>query len=522
MSTSPIECKTPRWQCVFVEMRPASLLVVGLVTVWLTGCAVGPTYHVPDTKLPPRYVANSSNATSVDAAVDPSRWWRSFHDPQLDALIEEAVGANPDIRIALTHLQEARTQQAGYASEALPAVAASAAGGRGTGSDLTRAGAAPPLREADNKGTLNQIRQVAGFSASWELDLFGGYRRAIEAGRYDVDAAAAARNVVLISVIADVARNYVEMRGLQTRLAITIDNIGAATQSRDLQQAQFDRGITNELDLQLANRELETLRAGLPPLRSEISSRQYNIAVLMGRYPEDLASELQKPGALPAVPARVEAGLPLDLLRRRPDIREAERNLAGATARIGVATANLFPHVSLAGGLGTQSDSIGTQGSHIWAFGPSVYWPLLDFGALDARVGVADLEAQARLIAYKKTVIAAVQDADTAINDFSAQRERLKSLGDALSASERAVSLAQQRYDRGLTDFLNVVDAEHQQFTLEDEDTAAQQSTAEAFIHSCLALGGGWESYQELPPIRRPEPAVIAGFHRIATTDNQR
>jgi NodT family efflux transporter outer membrane factor (OMF) lipoprotein len=437
-------------------------------------------------------------------------------------LIDGAVHANPDIAIALAHLQEARTREAGYASAALPSVAASAAGGWGTGSDLTRAGAAPALREADNKGALNQIRQVAGFSASWELDLFGGYRRAIEAGRYDVGAAAAARNVVLVSVIADVARNYVEMRGLQTRLAIITDNVKAATQSRDLQQAQFDRGITNELDLQLANRELATLRAELPQLRSELSSRQYNLAVLLGRYPEDLTSELQEPGDLPAVPQQVEAGLPLDLLRRRPDIREAERNLAGATARVGVATANLFPHVALSGGLGTQSASLGIQGSHIWAFGPSVYWPVLDFGALDAQVSVAHFEAQAQLIVYKKTVVAAVQDADTAINDFSAQRERLKSLGDARVASERAVSLAQQRYDRGLTDFLNVVDAEHQQFTLEDEYTASQQSAAEAFIHLCLALGGGWESYQSLPPIRRPEPAIIAGFHRIATTDNQR
>jgi NodT family efflux transporter outer membrane factor (OMF) lipoprotein len=519
VSTAPIERKTPLWQCMFLEIRAAILLVIA---AWLTGCAVGPNYHAPDTELPSHYIANSSSATTADAAVDPSRWWRALHDSQLDALIEEAVRGNPDIRVALTHLQAARAQEAGYASASLPSVAASAAGGRGTGSDLTRAGAAPPLHQADNKGALNQIRQVAGFSASWELDLFGGYRREIEAGRYDVDAAAAARNVVLISVIADVARNYIQMRGLQARVAITVNNIAAATQSRDLQQAQFDRGITNELDLQLANREVETLRAGLPLLRSEISARQYNIAVLLGRYPEDLANELQKPGTLPAVPEPVGAGLPLDLLRRRPDVRAAERNLAAATARIGVATASLFPHVSLAGGLGTQSDSIGTRGSHIWAFGPSVYWPLLDFGALDARVSVADLEAQARLITYKKTVVAAVQDADTAIDDFSAQHERLQSLGNALSASERAVSLAQQRYERGLTDFLNVVDAEHEQFTLEDEYTASQQSAAEAFIHSCLALGGGWESYQELPPIRHPEPAVIAALHRIATNDNQR
>jgi outer membrane protein TolC len=178
-------------------------------------------------------------------------------------LIDRAVRANPDIEIALTRLQEVRTQEAVLVGDALPLVAASADAGRGTGSDLTRAGAAPALRAGDNKGNLNQIRQVAGFAATWELDLFGGYRRAIEAGRYDVQAAAAARNAVLISVIADVARNYVDMRGLQVRLSILNENIATAQQSRDLEQTRYDRGITNELDLQLAIREFSTLRVGI-------------------------------------------------------------------------------------------------------------------------------------------------------------------------------------------------------------------------------------------------------------------
>lgn len=502
-------------------MRVAGCLSIGLLVAALTGCAVGPSYHAPDVRLPGAFAASPAATTATARepadAINLSQWWHSFHDAELDSLIDRAVRGNPDIEIALTHLQEARTQEAVHTGAALPEVAASAAGGRGTGSDLTRAGAAPALREADNKGALNQIRQIAGLAASWELDLFGGYRRAIEAGRYDADAAAAARDVVLISVIADVARNYVDLRGLQMRLAIIRDNIAAATQSRDLQQAQLDRGLTNELDLQLANRELATLQAELPQLQSAISVRQYTLAGLLGKYPEALASELAKTGALPGVPAQVAAGLPLDLLRRRPDIREAERHLGAATARIGVATANLFPHVALTGGLGTQSDSLGMQGSHIWAFGPSVYWPLLDFGALDAQVSIADLQAHGQLIAYKKALIGAVRDADSAIADFSAQRERLNSLGAALAASERAVSLAQQRYDRGLTDFLNVVDAEHQQFTLQDQYTRSQQGTAEAFIHLCLALGGGWEPFQSTPPIRRPEPAVIAAAHRVVT-----
>ncbi len=508
-------------------MRAARSLSAALLLAWLGGCAVGPNYHVPKTTAPREFFARSQAAApaapaapDTSAAVDLSQWWHALSDPELDALIERAIRANPDIEIALTRLQEARTQQAVLLGNALPEVAASGAAGRGTGSDITRAGAAPGLRAGDNKGALDQIRQVAGFTATWELDLFGGYRRAIEAGKYDVESAAATRSAVLLSVVAEVARNYVDLRGLQVRLAIIRNNIATAEQSRDLEQTRFDRGLTNELDLQLAIREFETLQSGLPLLQSEIKAAQYSIAVLLGQYPEDVAQELEQPAGLPNLPQAIAPGLPLDLLQRRPDVRAAERQLAAATARIGVATANLFPHVALVGGLGTQSANIGAHGSHIWAFGPAVYWPLLDFGALDALVSIADLQAHERLIAYRKSIIDAVQDADTAIANYDAQEQRLDNLAEAMTASERALSLAQQRYDRGLTDFLNVVDAERQQYSLEDQYTTAQQSAAEAFIYLYKALGGGWEHYQGVPAIRRPEPAAIAGVHRLLAGDD--
>jgi NodT family efflux transporter outer membrane factor (OMF) lipoprotein len=500
-------------------MRSARNLRVLLLAAFLSGCAAGPNYQVPDDKAPPTFIA--ANATTSAPTVDLARWWRAFNDPELDSLIDRAVRANPDIEIALTRLQEARTRESGLIGTALPQVAASADAGRGTGSDMTRAGAAPALRAADNKGSLDAIRQVAGFAATWELDLFGGSRRAIEAGRYDIEAAAANRNAVLLSIIGDVAQNYVDLRGLQARRAILQKNLAAAEQLRDLEQSRYDRGLTNELDLQLAARELARLQSDLPALEAEIVASQYRIAVLLGQYPEQLADELAGPGAMPDLPATIDAGLPVDLIERRPDVREAERKLAAATARIGVATAALFPQVGLSGGLGTQSASIGPgEGSHIWAFGPSVYWPLLDFGVLDAQVDIADLQTHEQLIAYRKTVIGAVREADTAIASFGAQQQRLQSLADAMRASERAVSLAEQRYDRGLTDFLNVVDAEHQQYSMEDEYTAAQQSAADAFIFVYKALGGGWEQYQDIPPIRRPEPAVVAEFQRALTRDD--
>lgn len=503
-------------------MKPSRSLGLAVLAACMAGCAVGPNYHAPKPDAPEQFVSAPSApaAEAKQPNIDLSRWWESLHDTELESLIDRAIRANPDIEIALTRLQEVREQEAVLIGDALPEVAADAAAGRGTGTDMTRAGALPALRAGDNKGSLDAIRQVAGFAASWEIDLFGGYRRAIEAGKYDIAAAAAARNAVLISVVADVARNYVDMRGLQAQLAILQENIATAEQSRDFEQARYDRGLTNELDLQLAIREYQTLLSELPPLQSEIQVTQYDIAVLLGQYPETLTAELAPAAPLPALPAGIAPGLPLDLLQRRPDVRAAERRLASATARIGIATAELFPHVAVTGALGTQSADIGAHGSHIWSFGPSVYWPLLDFGALDAMVNIADLQAHEQLVAYRKTVIDAVQDADSAIARYAAQVQRIDSLETAMRASEQAVNLAQQRYDRGLTDFLNVVDAERQEYNLEEQYTAAQQVAADAFIYLCRALGGGWEQYQNIPAIRRPEPAAIAGFHRLLTSDD--
>jgi NodT family efflux transporter outer membrane factor (OMF) lipoprotein len=497
-------------------MSSIGLLSCVTCVLWLAGCAVGPNYHSPKTVTPSQFVAAPSASAQTQSG---SQWWQSLDDSELDSLIERAIRANPDLEIALTRLQEARTREVVLVGSAMPEVAASAAAGHGTGSDLSRGSVAPALGAADNRGAT-QIQQVAGFAASWELDLFGGYRRAIEAGRYDVEAEMWARNDVLIGVVAAVARNYVDMRSLQIRLAILRDNIVTARQSRDFEQARFERGLINELDYQLASRELATLQSDLPPLQSQIQSVQYTIAVLLGQYPEDLAEELSRPGVLPNLPAAVEPGLPLQLIERRPDVRTAERQLAAATARIGVATANLFPHLVLTGALGTQSGTIGAHGTHLWDFVPSAYWPILDFGALDALVDIADLQAHEQLVVYKKTVIDAVQDADTAIASFEAQEQRLKDLADAITASARALEVAQQRYDRGLTDFLNVVDAEQQLYSLEDQYTVAEQNAADAYIYLNEALGGGWEPYQHIPGIRHPEPAVIAAFHRLLVSDD--
>src|SRR5271170_71281 len=261
------------------------------------------------------------------------------------------------------------------------------------------------------------------------------------------------------------------------------------------------------------------------PLVSQLHAAQYVIAVLLGQFPEDLTKELEKPDMIPQLPDNIQSGLPIDLLRRRPDIREAERDLAGATARIGVATADLFPQVTLTGGVGHQKGpGLGinpASTSFIWSVGPAVSWSILDFGTLDALVDIADFRAREMLVKYKQTVINAVREVDTSIVSYAGQQDRLHNLDQALTANQLAVSLATQRYDRGLTDSLNVIDAERQEYELEEQYISAQEMAGEQFILLYKALGGGWEQYQSLPPFPHPQPTILAAFRRLLDSGDQ-
>jgi NodT family efflux transporter outer membrane factor (OMF) lipoprotein len=493
----------------------------------LAGCTVGPDYREPQIDVPQNFASPSavgsekppkSKPSPTIASAPPSdlaRWWKGLNDPRLDSLVSRAIEANLDLGIALTRVQAARTKVAGAVGQALPSVIASEGAGWGTGQDLTRGRVSNPLRSGENGTGLDQVTQAVGVYTDWEIDLFGKFRREIEAGRYDAEAALAARNAVLISVVADVARAYLRLRASQMRLAVARRSVATARQTLTYVQARADRGLTNELDVTLARRELTTLEATLAPIGSEIDTAHYSIAVLLGQYPGMLGEELKAPATIPALPAKVDSGLPLDLLRRRPDIREAERNLAGATARIGVVTANLFPHVSLVAATGLQSPARVASSGFIGALGPSVSWSILDFGTLDAMVGVADLRARGFLLSYKQTILRAVEQVDTAMAHYAAQQDRLGNLNNALAASLAAVTLASERYERGLTDFLNVLDAQRAEFELEKEYVIAQEAAAQQLVNLFKALGGGWEDHQSLPPIRQPQPAVVAAFREL-------
>jgi NodT family efflux transporter outer membrane factor (OMF) lipoprotein len=495
-------------------------IAIGLLAA-LAGCAAGPNYRVPKPDLPSKFlavptIANVADAPKDGAVVDLATWWRALNDDELNSLVDRAIKSNVDLQIALDRLQQARTYEAVVLGDALPAVDASAAAGRGTGSDLTKGRADPYLRSADSGAGLQQINTIAGFSAVWELDIFGKYRREFEAARYETQAARAARSEVLTAVVADVVRAYVDLRGFQVRASILHKAGDVLRESLRIVNIRYERGITNELDVSLATRELATLEAQVAPVEAQVSAAQYTLAVLVGEYPESMVQELAKPDLVPTMPAPTAPGVPLDLLKRRPDIQQAERELAAATARIGVATAGLFPQISVSGSIGSQAQGWGLPGvsQHIWSFGPGAIWPLLDFGALDAEVDIADLTAHASLLNYRKTILNAVRQVDTSVGSYQAQQARLLKLDDALMAGQRAVDLATARYNRGLTDFLNVVDAERQLYDLQEQYATAQVAQGEEFVQLYRSLGGGWQDYQAVPPIRRPQPAIIAAFRR--------
>jgi NodT family efflux transporter outer membrane factor (OMF) lipoprotein len=491
----------------------------------LGGCTVRPDYHTPEIALPDSFlppVVQIAQKTTRRPSADLTDWWQSLHDPELNLLVSGAIESNLDLEIALTRIQVARTQELVVIGEMLPSSEVDAGGGAGTGSNMTTGRASPVLRSATNSNNLLKRTVVGGFDATWELDIFGKFRRELEATNYTAESLADIRDWVLVTVAADVARAYLDMRAFQRQLAVLRKNVDVAKASVDFQKSRLQQGIANELDLVLAERYLATLRSSIAPLEAQIAASQHIIAVLLGRYPEDLAKELAKPGKLPALPAQIPPGLPIDLLRRRPDIHAAERQLAAATARIGVATADLFPQFIVSGAVGGQGgvrSSSAIPLTFIGAAGPSVYWPMLDFGTLDAIANIAELQAHELLVNYKQTILTAVQQVDDAVTTYGAAQQRLKDLDRAIVAARQSTKLATERYERGLTDYLNVLDAERQQFDLEEQYVQTQQSAAEQLITLYKALGGGWETHEIVPVIQQPQPAIIAAARRLLSPD---
>ena len=462
--------------------------VVGLAISMVNGCMVGPNYHPPQPTSPPAWVgvAKTTGQPSVATAQPPelTQWWRQFDDPTLTALVEEAVRTNLDLQLAVARLRQSRAARGVALGGLWPAVTAA-----GTYQRLHTAGVTP----ADSQQNLH----LAGFDAVWEFDLFGGLRRNVESAGANVQAAIEGIRDVQVTLVAEVALNYIQLRGSQQEIVIAQNNLKAQQHTAEITRKRLAVGFASGLDVAIADSNVATTESKIPVFETVAQQSIYALSVLLGRPPADLLEKLSPTGNLPSVPAKIPVGLPSDLLRRRPDIHEAEAQLHAATAQIGVATADLFPKFSLTGSVTWQSNLVRTWwtgASRSFGFGPSVTWPIFQGGSIVSNIRVQKALADQAFITYQKTVLAAFQDVENALIAFANEQQHLKTLTDAVAANRKAVELSLLLYTEGQVDFLNVLVAQRSLYDSEDALVQSKTSIVTDLIALYKALGGGWES----------------------------
>jgi outer membrane protein, multidrug efflux system len=453
----------------------ALLSVVGVLAA---GCAVGPDYHPPRPNTPAGWIG-STNTQPVQL----TRWWRQFHDPELTWLVEEALATNLDVRLADARLRESRAARGVVAGGRWPAVNGSASYQR------TRTAAsdtAPPQDE-----NLYQ----AGFDALWEMDIFGGLRRNVESANAAIQAAQEGLHDAQVSLAAEVALDYIQLRGLQAQIAVAEENLKTQRHTADITREKQQAGFVSTLDVANAETQVATTRARIPELQASAQQAIYALSVLLARSPGYLLDELSKTEPLPVTPPTVPVGLPSDLLRRRPDIREAEAQLHAATAQIGVATADLFPKFALTGNVSWQSNLL-----HNWfsgpsrasSYGPSVDWALFQGGAIRSNIRVQKALRDQAFITYQKTVLTAFQDVESALFAYHKEWEHRQALDDAVASSRKAVAVSMQLYSAGQTDFLNVLQSQAALYAAQDAFVQSNSTACQNLIALYKALGGGW------------------------------
>jgi outer membrane protein, multidrug efflux system len=463
----------------------------------VAGCTVGPNYEKPGLPVPPAWT--EAQQKGVDArATELARWWDAFNDPLLNSLVERAVRSNLDLRLAEARIREARATRAVTAAGAWPTLDVSGSYTRNRASENAIGSPTQGAVVAPSGGRVDlENLYRSGFDASWEIDVFGGVRRSVEAADATVEATVEDRRDVLVTLLGEVARNYIDLRGFQRRLAVARANLKTQQDTFELTQVRFQAGLASDLDVAQQEAQVNTTASQIPTLESSLKQAAYALDVLLGLQPSALWGELVKETAIPVLPPEVLVGLPSDLLRRRPDIRRAERQLAAATAQVGAATADLFPKFSLTGVAGLQSVSASdwyTRGSRFWSIGPTISWPVFDAGRIRANIEIRNAQQEQALTQYEKSVLSAFQDVETALVNYANEQVRYRSLTDAVAANRRAVTMANELYIRGLNDFLNVLDTQRSLYVTESELAQSQATMATNLVALYKALGGGWEA----------------------------
>lgn len=472
-----------------------------LASALLSACAVGPDYVRPTMDTPGQF-AHAAATDIASAGVSEADFWQRFDDPLLSRLVDEALAANHDLRIGLARWDQARALLRQSRMDQLPTVTAGgvAASDRASASQLP--GSDRDARDAD--------RFDAGIDAFWELDFFGRVRRQVQAQSAQSDAAGEDLRTMQVAIVSELATSYLRLRGLQERLRVANGNGDNQLESLRVVDARLDAGQGTEFDTSRARAQLASTLARIPALESAIAIDMHRIAVLTGRSPDALLDELGDVRKVPLLADAIDPGTPAELLRRRPDIAAAEYRLAGATARIGVATADLFPRITLGGAFGTQAldaDDLFERDSETRLLSLGIDWSFLDVGRVRARIAAAQAGADEQLASYQQTVLRAFEDTENALIVHRNRHRETAHLAEAAAAGARATELARIQFDGGLVEFLQVLDAERIQLDAEDRLAQSQADTAIALVAVYRALAGGWP---DRVPVRPDGLAVAA------------
>jgi multidrug efflux system outer membrane protein len=464
-------------------MSPSRIFLPSLLLLALSACTVGPDYRAPVT------VAEASATVQQGAGhYDRSRfdalWWQQFDDPTLNQLVQASLQGNRDLRVAFARLKASRAIVDDVANDRLPVVTSRAS---------SEVGRSQQPGQTDSR--VNVERYDLGLDMAWELDLFGRIQRQLEASQAQQDATLEDLNQLQVSLIAELVDAYGQLRGAQLRERIALDNLKTQQDSRNITISLRDNGVGNQLDVVRADARLAAVEATVPQLQADQARQRNRIATLLGQRPGQMTVDLT-PRRLPAIAKALPIGDPGELLRRRPDVRSAERQLAAATANVGVATADLFPRVSLSGFLGFtagRGSQLGSGAAAAWGLGPSITWPAFDLGSVRARLRGANAQAEGALASYEQTVLLALEESENAFSDYNKRQQRLIALMRQSESSRAAASLASIQYREGTTDYLVLLDAERERLSAEDAQATAEIDQYRSIVSIYKALGGGWE-----------------------------
>ncbi len=501
---------------------------VGAALTLLTGCTVGPNYEAakpwysPTTWFADRQPPAPLPSEPVAEPLDPN-WWALFKDPELSALESRVADANLSVRLAGIRLAESRAQLGIARADEMPTLNTNGSytrerlsqkgvigllgGGSSRGSSFASQGSmanglggtSGAVPSTATGGTVIPPFNVFqyGFDASWEVDFWGRARREVEAARASAVADEESRRNALLSVLAEVARDYVQLRGVQASIGITNENLGTANESLHLTRERAAGGLTTDLDVANAQAQVATTAAQLPNLQQQEAQLINALSLLLAEAPAALRTELAQTKPIPPVPPIVPVGLPSELARRRPDIRQAEAQLHAATADIGVAVADFYPRVTLSGSIGLQAlmaKNLGNWASRQYGFGPSITLPLFEGGRLKSTLELRKQQQQEAAMNYQQTVLQALHDVDNALIAYDAEQKRHFQLEAAVNANRQALSLARQRYDQGIATFLDVLDAERSLLATQTQLVNSTTTESTNLVALYKALGGGWES----------------------------